>query len=127
MLRVKDWVERFEAKREKDRPRKAMDWISLPCDLQSTGYGVLMNNPNGAQHLGVFIALVEIVAALPITARDGRLINLKESPLSLAALSVKSRIPESKIEESLAALANCGWIIADDESSETPRFWTQGY
>jgi hypothetical protein len=61
MLRIKDWRERFEATREKDRPRKPMDWIRLPCDLQSTKYGVLMSDPNGAQHLGVFVALIEIV------------------------------------------------------------------
>ncbi len=97
-----------------------MDWVRVPCDLTSTGYGVLMNDANGAQHLGVFLALIEIVAALPITVRDGRLINAKAIPLSFAALGIKSRIPETKIAESVAALIDCGWLITDGESLEIP-------
>jgi len=79
-----------------------------------------MSTPDGAQHLGVFVALIEIVASLPITARDGRLVNLKGVPLSIAALSVKSRIPAEKIEQSIEALKDCGWIITDDEFREIP-------
>jgi hypothetical protein len=111
MLRIKDWVERFEAKREKDRPKKSMEWIALPCDLSSTGYGLLMQQPNGAQHLGVFVALLEIVADLPGAIRDGKLINERQAPLSLEAMSVKTRIPVSTMSQSIAALKACGWLV----------------
>jgi len=118
MLRIKDWSDRFEAQRERDRPRKSLDWVRVPCDLTSTGYGLLMGDANGAQHLGVFLSLLEIVAALPIVVRDGRLVNQKGMPLSVAAISVKTRIPAEKISESIAALMNCGWLIEDDELPE---------
>jgi hypothetical protein len=115
-MQIKGWLARFEAAREKDRPRKPMDWIRLPCDLQSTGYGHLMQDAKGAQHLGVFIALVEIVAALPIAVRDGTLLSPQGEPLSLRAISIKARIPETIIEESIAALQGCGWLV--DEPAE---------
>jgi hypothetical protein len=113
MLRIKDWIERFEAAREKDRPRKPMDWVRLPCDLQSTGYGTLMSGPSGAQHFGVFIALAEIVADLPIAFRDGSLVNPQGVPLSAQALSIKTRIPVETVEQSIAALKDCGWLLEE--------------
>ena len=114
MLTIKDWLERFEATREKDRPRKPMDWIRLPCDLQSTGYGTLMSTPTGAQHLGVFVALIELVAGLAIAVRDGTLVSPQGEPLPIRALSIKTRIPVRIMEESITALKECGWLQEGD-------------
>src|SRR5580704_9772049 len=110
MLRIKSWLERFEDGREKDRPRKATDWVKLPCDFQSTGYLSLMSSPSGAQHLGVFVALMELVGALKIELRDGSLIGPRGDQLSLKELSIKTRIPEKILHESIAALKLCGWL-----------------
>jgi hypothetical protein len=90
-----------------------MDWVRLPCDLQSTGYGTLMSGPGGAQHFGVFIALAEIVADLPIAFRDGRLVSPQGAPLSVRALSIKTRIPVGTMEQSIAALKDCGWLLEE--------------
>lgn len=120
MLRIKDWLLRFEAKREKDRPSNRMEWIRVPCDQQSEGYVMLMSQADGAQHLGVFLSLVELVANLPREVRDGRLVNRDGTELSLQVLSMKTRIPEDVLSPSIEALRRVGWLRSEAGLQELP-------
>lgn len=87
-----------------------MDWISLPADLTSRGYAILMRSPKGAQHYGVFIALLQVVAELPQGIRDGSIVNDKGAELDLESISLKTRIPEGILAESIPVLLACGWL-----------------
>src|SRR3990167_10383929 len=91
----------FEAPRETDRPKKAMDYFSMPVDLQSTGYGKLMRSETGAQDYGVWCALLQIVASLPKEVRNGSLVNDKGKALTVEDISVKTRMPESIIQTTI--------------------------
>jgi hypothetical protein len=124
MLKIKNWLERLESQRDTDRPRKSMDWLFLPCDLQSTGYGLLMQEEKGPQHLGVFVAVLEVVADLPKTFRGGSLVNAQGDELSLQALSIKTRISQACLEESIEALSRCGWLQEEESGEqEDPYAW----
>lgn len=110
MLCIKDWAARFEAARAKDRPRKAMGWLPLPCDLTSTGYCLLMAERGGAMAFGVFVALCELVASLPLSARSGALLNAQGIALTVEQIAIKTRIHPDEIVEAIGRLKAVGWL-----------------
>jgi len=58
MYRIKDWYKLFENNRT--RELKRMDWVPVPNRMDGAGYTALVDHPNGAAHLGAWLAMLEI-------------------------------------------------------------------
>jgi hypothetical protein len=53
--RVKDWSKIYENNRT--RELKRMDWVPIPNKMDGDGFTELVDHPNGAAHLGAWLAL----------------------------------------------------------------------
>jgi hypothetical protein len=128
--RIRDWASHFENNRTRDLKR--MDWVPMPNRMDGDGYTELVDHPNGAAHLGAWLAIVEIASRCEVRGtllRDGRTL-LRESrtflrdgrtllrdgaeraerphnPQSLARIS---HLPAELFEEALPRLVDIGWL-----------------
>jgi hypothetical protein len=80
--------------------------ILLP-NRQEPGYRELLNNPDGAAHLGCWLALLQ--QASKAGAR-GALVLREGWPHTAATLAKASCIPASVFESAIRALSAIGWI-----------------
>lgn len=109
--RIRDWIQHFENNRT--RELKRMDWVPIPNRMDGSGYTELLDHPNGAAHLGAWLAIVEIASrrhprgTLP---QDGA-----EIPQALARIS---RIPVSVFVEVIPRLLKINWI---EQVTEIPQ------
>ena len=60
MIRVVDWSARFENNRT--RELKRLDWVPVPNRMDDDGYTELLDHENGAAHLGVWLAILQIAS-----------------------------------------------------------------
>ena len=60
VLRVRDWNLLFENNRT--RGLKHLDWVPMQNNLDGDGYTELVDHPNGAAHLGAWLAIVWIAS-----------------------------------------------------------------
>lgn len=114
-LRVVDWPRHFENNRTK--PLKYMTWVPVPTKQDGDGYCTLVNHPNGAAHLGCWLAILEIAAKCEprgTLLRDSRR-NVPHTPQSLAVIS---RLPARLFEEVIPRLLEpeIGWLEEVAES-----------
>lgn len=114
ILRVRDWETKYENNRT--RELKRMDWVPVPNRMDGLGYTQLVRHPNGAAHLGCWLAIVEIASRCDIRGtlvRDGAV-------LTPAMLSGMSQLNESLIIETIERCLDpvIGWL---EEISEVPN------
>ncbi len=117
--RIRDWNKHYENNRT--RELKRMDWVPIPNRMDGLGYSTLVDHPNGAAHLGAWLAIVEIASrreergTLP---QEGA--GLCGDGLAVA-LSRISRLPASLFLEVLPRLVEIGWVECFLQDGEIPQ------
>jgi hypothetical protein len=105
MLRIKDWDKHFENNRT--RELKKLDWVPVPNDLDGDGYTELMDHPNGAAHLGAWLAIVQIASKCDVRGTLSRKGARSHDAHSLARIS---RVSPEIFAEAIPRLADIGWL-----------------
>lgn len=108
MYRIKDWYQLFE--NNCTREVKRMDWVPVPNRMDGAGYTALVDHPNGAAHLGAWLAMIEISSRQKV-----RGLFPQESAELSQVLARMSRLPAGLFEEVLPRLLQIGWIERDSE------------
>lgn len=110
LYRVSRWNEFFENNRT--RELKRLDWVPVPNKMDGRGYTALVEHPNGAAHLGGWIAILEIASRQKVRG---------EIPQDGAGLSQclarLSRLPAGLFDELIPRLESMGWV----ESATIPQ------
>lgn len=114
MLTIHGWESTFE-KADTRKVKGALTWVAMPCDLQSEGLCEILQHPEGAEVLGIWLLLVEYAASKPAGKRDGTI------PASLKTLSFSIRVSVEQLENAISVLAAVGWVTSDSSSTETLR------
>jgi hypothetical protein len=111
-FRIKNWDKYFENNRS--REMKRLEWVPVPNKMDGSGYAELVDHPNGAAHLGAWLAIIEIASrneTRGTLVRDGKI----QTPQALARIS---RLPAALFEEVFDRLVNeIGWIEKFNEIS----------
>jgi hypothetical protein len=92
-LRVKNWGELYENNRS--REIKRLDYVLVPNRMDTDGYTTLLDHPDGAAHLGAWIAILQIASRCK---ERGVLANADGRPHDARSLSRISRIPVAIFE-----------------------------
>ena len=102
-LRIRDWDKHFENNRS--RELKKIDWVPVPNRMDKESYLEFVDHPNGAAHLGAWLAIVEIASS---QSKRGTLPQgSKGIPHSLAVIS---RLPAGLFKEVIPRLLEIGWV-----------------
>lgn len=101
--RVAKWADRYENNRT--RELKRLDWVPVPNDMSNLGYLELVDHPNGAAHLGAWLAILEIASRQP---KRGEI--PQGSAGTTQSLARISRLPVALFEEVIPRLASMDWI-----------------
>lgn len=113
IYRVKDWNDHYENNRTRDLKR--MDWVPIPNRMDKASYVRLVSHPDGAAHLGAWLAIVEIASRCDTRGtliQDG----IPLSPHDIAAIS---HLPAVVIEAAMHRLCSeVGWLEIDPQSIE---------
>ncbi len=102
--RVKDWSVHFEKNRT--RELKRMEWVAVPNRMDGRGYTALVDHPNGASHLGAWLAILEI-ASRSTKRGDIPQDGATNTETCLARIS---RLPVQIFMEVIPRLVDIGWI-----------------
>jgi len=105
IYRVRDWNENHENNRS--RELKTLLWIPVPNDLGADRYVELVSHPDGAAHLGVWIALLMIASK---GSPRGYLVREDGRPHNEESVAVLSRLPKQLIEEAITRLLEVGLL-----------------
>lgn len=97
------WDDNYENNRT--RTMKKMEWVPIPNRMDGLGYATLVDHPNGAAHLGAWLAIVEIASK-----QDVRGTIPQEPAVLCRSLARISRLPADIFEEVLPRLVEVGWI-----------------
>lgn len=123
ILRVKDWDAVFENAASRKLVRLA--WVPVPNKMDGEGYTSLVDHPNGAAHLGAWLAIMEIASKQEPRSERGKLPGGPHHDLGMICRSLGriSRLPASLFEEVLPRLmaAPILWLeVLSNEQSATP-------
>jgi hypothetical protein len=111
--RIRDWEEHFENAGSRKLIR--LDWVAIPNRMDGSGYCALVDHPNGAAHLGAWVAIIEI-ASRQKKPRDGTLPDVGGICQCLGRIS---RLGGGIFQEVLPRLVEIGWI--QQVSNDLPR------
>jgi hypothetical protein len=114
-LRVKNWGGLFENNRS--REIKRLDYVLVPNRMDTDGYTTLLDHPNGAAHLGAWLAILQIASRC---RERGVLANGDGRPHDPRSLSRISRIPAVIFEEVIPRLLSdeLQWLEHDGETPQ---------
>lgn len=114
LYRIRNWSTLFENNRT--RELKRIDWVPVPNRMDSLGYLTLVDHPNGAAHLGAWLAILEIASRrFPKEDRGTLPHDGAGLPQALARIS---RLPAELFAEVLPRLTQLQWI---EQYSEIPQ------
>ena len=99
ILRVKDWDSNFENNRTRDL--KHMAWIPVSNKHDGDGYTCLVDHENGAAHLGVWIAILQVASKCGVR---GTLLRDNGHPHAAGSISRLTRLPKALIDETIERL-----------------------
>lgn len=121
LYQIEDWDVNFE--NAGSRGVERCSWCPVPNKQDGLGYTLLTQGRNGAARYGAFVAIL-MVASKQKKPREGWLTDNGRSsgrPLSAYQLSLKTKLPERIIEETLLRVSqsDIGWIIAHSSSSDS--------
>lgn len=104
-LVIVKWKDKYENNRT--RELKKMDWVPVPNRMDGEGYTELVDHPNGAAHLGGWLAILEIASRQEVRG------TIPQDGAALCAmLSRISRLPRDLFEELIPRLQQIEWIEA---------------
>ena len=132
--RIRDWDQLFENNRT--RELKKIDWVPVPNRMDGDGYTALVTHPNGAAHLGAWLAILEICSRQKIRGsfpesrtfpQDGaERCGAGSHPPATREFSLvfsrMSRLPSSVFEEVIPRLVEIGWVECFQTDTEIPHF-----
>jgi hypothetical protein len=104
-MRVRDWDRAYENNRSRELGRTA--WFPAPNDLGADWYAELVDHDDGAQHLGVWNAL--LMVASRATPR-GRLARDDGRPHTAESLARVTRLPEQVMKAAIDRLLKMGLL-----------------
>lgn len=118
---IRDWARLYEG--HETRKLKNLAWVKVTNNLDSEGYCALVEHPNAAAHLGVWLLLLEIASRCK---PRGWLIRSFGGPHTAETLAIKTRLPVAIIAEALPRLVEIGWLaespdMPGDEPDESGR------
>ena len=112
--RITDWSKIYENNRT--REMKHMAWVPVPNRMDGEGYTELVNHPNGAAHLGAWLAILEIASRCD---ERGTLLRGNGRPHDAASFSTVSRLPVEIFKEVIPRLLDIGWMSVEVEKQST--------
>ena len=116
LMRVRNWDANYENNRT--RSLKQLNWVPIPNSLDGDGYTELVDHPNGAAHLGAWLAIVQIASRCEVR---GTLTRKNRQPHTAETLARISRIPVATFEEALPRLLSIGWLEATAGDAPIPQ------
>lgn len=99
-IQVRGWEEHFENARTL-RIKGGLPRVMVPTNQSKDGYVALVSHRNGAAHLGVWLACLQVAANC---RPRGELRRDSGEPHTAASLSLLTRIPEKVIAEGIERL-----------------------
>jgi hypothetical protein len=116
LLQVRNWDQLFENNRSRDMKRT--NWFPAPNDLSADGYVELVGHQEGAEHLGVWYAILMVASRAKL--RRGLLLKDDGRPHTVESLARVTRLDETIVTEAIARLLEIGLLeIVDLRSPET--------
>lgn len=103
--RIRDWDKNFENNRT--RELKRLTFVCVPNKHDGDGYTELLDHPNGAAHLGAWLALVQVASKCD---ERGTLLRGAQKPHDMSSLARITRIPKEVFVEAMPRLIEIGWI-----------------
>jgi hypothetical protein len=114
MLQIRNWETKYET--HESRKYKRLDWVCVRTDLADLGYRMLIDHPEGAAHLGAWLAIIEIASRCK---PRGTLIE-NGIPLTAKHLAMKSGLPEALLGAAIPRLLDIGWLENTAPSGDSP-------
>lgn len=118
IFRIRDWDKHYENNRT--RELKKLEWVPVPNRMDGAGYNELVDHPNGAAHLGAWLAILEIASRCRVrgtlakedlgTVPQEGAAQCGEVPITAKDLARMSRLPQSLFEEVMPRLLSIGWV-----------------
>ncbi len=105
LYKIADWNKHYENHRTRDL--KHLDWIRIPTKMDGDGYTELLDHPDGAAHLGAWLAILLIASRCEPRGTLVRSNGLPHDPVSMSRIS---RVDPAIFRETLARLYIIGWI-----------------
>ena len=116
VLRIRDWDGLYE--NAETRKLKFLHWVRVPNTLDGAGYAQLVAHPDGAAHLGVWVALLEVASRC---SPRGTLIRDNGTAFNATTLALKTRLPGATFDAAIPRLIEIGWVeVIDVESGDSP-------
>lgn len=103
--KIRDWEHVYENNRT--RTLKHLEWVPVPNRMDGDGYTELLDHPNGAAHLGAWLALIQIASKCE---PRGTLMREGERPHDSASLGRISRIAPEVFDEAIPRFVEIGWL-----------------
>ncbi len=119
MIRICNWNEIFENNRS--RAIESCTWVAVPNKHDGEGYATVMAQKDAAEIFAAWILMVQLASRVSKVRRDGSLVRPDGTPTSLAAMAVKTRVPESWFKKAVPVLLQVGWIEQVGEQEENER------
>ncbi len=108
MIRICNWSEVFENNRS--RAIENLSWVSIPNKHDGEGYATVMAHKDSAEIFAAWILMVQLASRVSKVRRDGSLVRPDGTPTSIAAMAVKTRVPEDWFRKAIPVLVEVGWI-----------------
>jgi len=121
--RIKDWNDIYENNRT--RTMKHMRWVPVPNGHDGYGYSCLVDHKNGAAHLGVWLAVLQVASKCDTR---GTLMRDERHPHDAASLARMTRLSDKLISEALVRLASpdIAWLEVVDSEGLAPTCHESG-
>lgn len=114
--RIKDWDKNYENNRT--RELKKMAWVPVPNRHDGDGYNALVDHPDGAAHLGAWVAILQIASKCEMR---GTLLRDSATPHTAVTIARMSRLPKDIIASAIERLcsADIAWLeVVDTKTLE---------
>lgn len=102
---IKDWAILYENNRT--RELKSLNWLPLPNRQDGDGYTQLLDHQNGASHLGLWTAVLQVASRCD---PRGTLLRSCKKPHDFDSLSRITRVSRRLFDEAFPRLIEIGWI-----------------
>ena len=100
-----DWDKHYENNRSRQVER--LHWVSVPNRHDGEGYSIIMSDPKAAEIFTAWILLIQVASKCH---PRGTLLRDDGTPMSLRAISLKTRANLKWFEYAIPKLLEVGWI-----------------
>jgi hypothetical protein len=116
VLRIAGWDTHFENNRTRDM--KQMSWVPFPNKHDGDGYTELVDHPDGAAHLGAWVAIVQVASKCE---PRGTLLRSCGAPHCAQSISRITRLPAAIVAVAIGRLLDIKWLeleISQDQPGQ---------